>query len=112
MPLRGIARRASGPRRRGDVAWRSGSQCLPVFRGIGDDDHAGPITAIVGLVGGANGDVQEVTGLETDGYSVQFMVDCAFENEEELVTVGVEVARVGCTGLESDVAEGQFSARG
>ena len=66
----------------------------------------------MGLVGGADGDVQEVTGLETDCYSVQFVVDGAFENEEELVTVGVEVARVGCTGLESDVTECHFRSGG
>lgn len=66
----------------------------------------------MGLVGGADGDVEEVTGFEADCYTIQFVVDGAFENEEELVTVGVQVAGIGCTGLEADVAECQFRSGG
>jgi len=66
----------------------------------------------VGLVGGADGDVEEVTGFEADCYTIQFVVDGTFENEEQLVTVGVQVARIGRAGFETDVAECQFGARG
>lgn len=85
---------------------------MPVFRGIGDDDQTGLIAAIVGLVRRADRDVQEVTSLKSDCHAVKFVVDCAFKNEEELVAVGVQVARVGGARFEADVAEGQFGARG
>ena len=64
----------------------------------------------MGLVRGAYRDVQKGSGLEPDGYAVEFVVDRSFDDEQQLVAVGVEVAWVGRAWLEPHVAEGHFGA--
>jgi len=43
----------------------------------------------MGLMGRADRDVQQVAGFEADGGAVEFVIDGAFDHEQQLVTVGV-----------------------
>ena len=64
----------------------------------------------MGLVRGAHRDVKKGSGLEANGYAVEFVIDGAFDDIQEFVAVGVEVAWVGRAWLEPYVAEGHFGA--
>ena len=62
----------------------------------------------MGLVWRTDGDMQQVTGLKPDRGAIKFVIDGSFDHEEQFVAVGMEMARVGSTRLEADVAERHF----